>query len=140
MQIFNNNTLHNLFRLCFDGTKNPGEVLMKYLDRKGYSVSEYKQLLITARNTKTISIFYRPQTKVAILIANNKYEHLSKLATPSIDCESLASHLRFLGFIIVTIRNSTSEKLKRNISKIIDQVPDDSYCKYHRYNRTKKDS
>ncbi|CAH4036433.1 uncharacterized protein LOC123711124 isoform X3 [Pieris brassicae] len=115
-------------KITFDGIKNSGEVLVKYLDRKGYSVQEYKEFLITAQNTKTITTYYEPHSKVAILIANDKYEHLSKLATPSIDCESLASNLRNLGFITVIIRNSTSSTLKSNITKVIDLIPEDSYC------------
>ncbi|XP_050680548.1 uncharacterized protein LOC126976310 isoform X1 [Leptidea sinapis] len=110
--------------LVFNVTKKPGEVLLKYLDRRGYSIVQYKQFLKVA----TISTFYKPQSKVALLIANDKYEHLSKLATPTVDCETLQSKLTSLGFITVYINNVSAEDLKKQISKVLQQIPEDSYC------------
>ncbi|CAK1547691.1 unnamed protein product [Leptosia nina] len=115
-------------KITFSETKCPGELLMKLLDRKGYSVPQYKQFLTTALHTKTVLTYYQPQSKVAILIANDNYEHLSKLATPSKDCESLGSSLRNLGFITVSIRNTTSVELKAIIATVIGLIPENSYC------------
>ncbi|XP_045506924.1 uncharacterized protein LOC123703088 [Colias croceus] len=114
--------------ITYNDKKKPGECLLKYLDRKGLTVEQYRQLLATSLNTKTIFTYYKPQSKVAILIANDKYEYLSKLVTPSIDCESLGSNLRNLGFITVSIRNTNSADLKNNITKVIEMIPEDSYC------------
>ncbi|CAK1589672.1 unnamed protein product [Parnassius mnemosyne] len=108
--------------------KKPGEVLMKTLDRRGYTVEQYRQLLTTALNAKTIITYYKPQCKLAILIGNNKYKYLSKLVTPSIDCDSLASNLKGLGFIIITLKNLTAVDLKSNLSRIFESIPEDSYC------------
>ncbi|XP_068624135.1 mucosa-associated lymphoid tissue lymphoma translocation protein 1-like isoform X2 [Battus philenor] len=115
-------------KVIFNENKTPGEVLMKALDRRGYSVHQYKQLLTTALNTKTVSTFYRPHSKVAILIGNDKYKYLSKLVTPSIDCDSLALNLKNLGFIIIILKNMNSSDLKSALSIIFRKVPEDSYC------------
>ncbi|XP_041971430.1 uncharacterized protein LOC121727587 [Aricia agestis] len=114
--------------LNFNDVKKPGEFLIKQLDKKGYSVSQYKKFLTTTLNNKAIFTYYKPQSKVAILIANDKYEHLSKLATPSIDCDSLASKLKVLGFIPIVIKNVTSCSLKGVLKNIISLIPKDSYC------------
>ncbi|CAH0714971.1 unnamed protein product, partial [Brenthis ino] len=114
--------------ISFKESKIPGELLIKYLDRRGCSLQEYKKILNAAQNTKTIITYYQPQSKVAILIANEKYIHLSKLATPCIDCETLASNLRNLGFIVVLIKNTKSATLKEILSCIISKIHEDSYC------------
>ncbi|KAM3962182.1 mucosa-associated lymphoid tissue lymphoma translocation protein 1 [Aphomia sociella] len=105
---------------------NPGELLMKMLYRGGCTVHKFRQLLEAAQTVRPI--YYRPHSKVAILIANDKYTYLSKLATPSIDCDSLSSNLKDLGFIVVTVKNTTSCKLREILSKIMQQIPEDSYC------------
>ncbi|XP_047539440.1 uncharacterized protein LOC125072788 [Vanessa atalanta] len=115
-------------KVPFNDSKKPGELLIKYLDRCGCSLQQYKSLINSALNTKTIITYYHPLSKVAILIANEKYEHLSKLATPSVDCDSLACNLRNLGFITITIKNTKISDLKDMIAKIILTVPEDSYC------------
>ncbi|KPJ09935.1 Mucosa-associated lymphoid tissue lymphoma translocation protein 1 [Papilio machaon] len=114
-------------KLNFQNSKKPGEILMKTLDRHGYSVQQYRQLLTTALNTKTILTYYRPQSKVAILIGNDKYRQLTKLVTPTIDCDSLASNLKKLGFIIVTLKNLTAAELKSYLTRIFQLIPEDSY-------------
>ncbi|XP_014365317.2 uncharacterized protein LOC106716325 [Papilio machaon] len=114
-------------KLNFQSSKKPGEILMKTLDRHGYSVQQYRQLLTTALNTKTILTYYRPQSKVAILIGNDKYRQLTKLVTPTIDCDSLASNLKKLGFIIVTLKNLTAAELKSYLTRIFQLIPEDSY-------------
>lgn len=103
---------------------------MKTLDRRGYSAEQYKNFLLAASQVKTIVTYYRPESKVAILIANDRYQHLSKLATPSIDCDSLAANLKNLGFIVVTIKNTHSRELKEILSKVFQEIPEDSYCKF----------
>nr|XP_026497777.1 uncharacterized protein LOC113401915 isoform X1 [Vanessa tameamea] len=115
-------------KVSFNDSKKPGELLIKYLDRCGCSLQQYKSLINSVLNTKTIITYYHPLSKVAILIANEKYEHLSKLATPSIDCDSLACNLRNLGFITITIKNTKITDLKDMIANIILTVPEDSYC------------
>ncbi|XP_046972691.1 uncharacterized protein LOC124539363 [Vanessa cardui] len=115
-------------KVSFNDSKKPGELLIKYLDRRGFSLQQYKNLINSALNTKTIITYYHPLSKVAILIANEKYEHLSKLATPSIDCDSLACNLRNLGFITITVKNTKIADLKDIIANIILTVPEDSYC------------
>ncbi|OWR45340.1 Mucosa-associated lymphoid tissue lymphoma translocation protein 1 [Danaus plexippus plexippus] len=114
--------------IVFNDKKNPGQLLSKFLDRKGCSLTQYKNYLNKALNTKTIITYYKPQTKVAILLANNKYEHLSKLVTPSIDCDSLASNLKRLGFISIVVINTRSKDCKDILSKIFNVIPEDSYC------------
>ncbi|XP_063834126.1 uncharacterized protein LOC135083321 [Ostrinia nubilalis] len=114
--------------ISFTDNEKPGEVLLKTLDRRGYSLSQYKNFLVSASQVKTIITYYRPQTKVAILIANDKYQRLSKLATPSMDCDSLAANLKNLGFIVVTIKNTHSKELKEILSTVIQEIPEDSYC------------
>ncbi|KAL0810885.1 hypothetical protein ABMA28_010188 [Loxostege sticticalis] len=115
-------------KISFNDTKKPGEVLLKTLDRRGYSAEQYKNFLLAASQVKTIVTYYRPESKVAILIANDRYQHLSKLATPSIDCDSLAANLKNLGFIVVTIKNTHSRELKEILSKVFQDIPEDSYC------------
>ncbi|XP_072946520.1 mucosa-associated lymphoid tissue lymphoma translocation protein 1-like [Epargyreus clarus] len=112
--------------VTYNDSKSPGEQLMKFLDRRGFSVSQFQQLVTNTLNFKVT--YFRPQSKVAILIANDKYEHLSKLITPSIDCESLAVNLKELGFICMIIRNTYSEDLKNILTQVISQIPEDSYC------------
>lgn len=111
----------------FDGPKKPGEVLMKHLHRRDISVQQYRELIKALPKT---SVYYRPRSKVAILIGNEKYLHLSKLATPSVDCNTLASRLKGLGFIVVTLMNTSSSVLKRVLVKLFAAIPEDSYCKY----------
>lgn len=103
---------------------------MKTLDRRGYSLSHYKNFLTAALQVKTIVTYYRPQTKVAILIANDKYEHLPNLATPSMDCDSLAANLKALGFLVVSLKNNTGEEMKSILIKLFSEIPEDSYCKF----------
>lgn len=122
--------LLNIFSIHFDQSKVPGEELLKSLDKNGCTVQKYREFLNKALSTKLIRTYYRPVTKVAVLIANEKYQHLSKLVTPSIDCELLASSFKHLGFIIVTIKNSTSKDLKEILAKVFDLIPENSYCKY----------
>ncbi|KAI8423648.1 hypothetical protein MSG28_012702 [Choristoneura fumiferana] len=112
----------------FDQAKIPGEELLKSLDRNGCTVQKYREFLNKALSTKLIRTYYRPETKVAILIANEKYHHLSKLVTPSIDCDLLASSFKHLGFIVVTIKNTTSNDLKEILAKVFDLIPENSYC------------
>lgn len=109
--------------------KKPGEQLVKALDRAGFSIEHYQKFVTASLNVKTITTYYRPQSKVAILVANDKYMYLSKLATPSIDCDSLATNLKNLGFIVVTIKNTTSENLTTILTNIFDVLEEDSYCK-----------
>lgn len=103
---------------------------MRALDRCGCSLERYKELLATFQ-TKTVIIYYKPRSKVAILIANDRYLHLSKLATPSVDCDSLGDKLKQLGFIVIVIKNTASKVLKEILVKIFNVVPEDSYCKLH---------
>lgn len=102
---------------------------MKYLDRHGCSLQDYKNYVNIALNTKAIKTYYQPSSKIAILIANEKYENLSKLATPSIDCDTLTSSLRDLGFVIVTIKNTRSLNLKLILTQLFSVLCEDSYCK-----------
>lgn len=111
--------------------EKPGEILMKTLDRRGFTAQQFRQFLTTAINTKPIVTYYRPQCKVAVLIGNDKYKHLSKLITPSIDCDSLASNLKSLGFLIVTLKNLSTKDLKTNLLNIFELIPEDSYCKFY---------
>ncbi|KAJ8708742.1 hypothetical protein PYW08_010124 [Mythimna loreyi] len=119
---------YKIVSISFSDSKKPGETLIKALDRSGLSAKQYKQLVTESYNVKTIQTFYKPQSKVAILVANEKYTNLSKLATPSIDCDSLASHLKNIGFIAIKIKNSTSTILKTILSKIFDLLEPNSYC------------
>ncbi|XP_059056304.1 uncharacterized protein LOC131850148 [Achroia grisella] len=115
-------------KISFDDTNKPGELLMKMLYRGGCTVQKFRKLKQAALSIRPIAIYYRPHSKVAILIANDKYTHLAKLATPSIDCDSLSSNLKNLGFIVVTIKNTASCDLREILSKIFSCIPEDSYC------------
>ncbi|CAH0759641.1 unnamed protein product [Diatraea saccharalis] len=115
-------------KITFSDTNQPGEKLMKYLYRRGYNAAQYKQFLATSHQVKTIVTYYKPQAKIAILIANSGYNNLSKLATPSVDCDSLAASLKNLGFIVLTLKNLLSSELKRVLVKLFDVIPEDSYC------------
>ncbi|CAB3220922.1 unnamed protein product [Arctia plantaginis] len=115
-------------KISFSDAKKPGEQLIKLMDRSGFSVEEYKKYVVTSLNVKTITTYYRPQSKVAILVANDKYLYLSKLITPSIDCDSLAEHLQNLGFIVILIKNTTSAKLTSILTNIFDVLEENSYC------------
>ena len=103
---------------------------MKYLDRHGCSLQEYKNYVNIAHNTKAIKTYYEPTLKIAILIANEKYENLSKLATPSIDCDTLASSLRDLGFVTIIIKDTKSVDLKLILTQLFNVISEDSYCKF----------
>ncbi|XP_075986195.1 uncharacterized protein LOC142983191 [Anticarsia gemmatalis] len=114
--------------ITFSDSKKPGEQLLKLLDRAGFSAEHYKKLVTTSQNVKVITTYYKPQSKVAILVANDKYIYLSKLATPSIDCDSIAINLKNLGFTVIIIRNTTSGRLTSILSDIFDVLEENSYC------------
>lgn len=120
-------TLANV-EVRFTQSTAPGEVILKALDRNGCSLQKYRQLLTTALNRRVIKTYYKPEAKVAVLIANDKYQYLSKLITPSIDCDSLATHFKDMGFIVVTIRNTVSKELKDVLAQLFDLIPENSYC------------
>lgn len=61
-------------------------------------------------------------------MANDKYTQLAKLCTPSIDCDSLATHLKNMGFIAIKIKNTSSKHLKIILKKIFNELEEDSYC------------
>ncbi|KAJ0171804.1 hypothetical protein K1T71_012567 [Dendrolimus kikuchii] len=107
--------------ISFKSTENPGELLLKALDRRGYNIKQYSYFL-------TPLLRFKPKSKIAILIANDRYIHLCKLATPSTDCDSLGVSLKNLGFIVVNIRNTSGQELKVLLNRICDLVPEDSYC------------
>ncbi|XP_069355566.1 mucosa-associated lymphoid tissue lymphoma translocation protein 1-like isoform X1 [Maniola hyperantus] len=111
-------------KIEFKGPKRPGEQLLKLLDRRGYTFEQYTNYM----NLVNGLTCYSPESKVAILIANDKYEHLSKLVTPSIDCESLGQILRKLGFITITVKNTKSGEFKDILIKTIGLIPENSYC------------
>ncbi|CAH2986961.1 unnamed protein product [Chilo suppressalis] len=115
-------------KITLDDTNKPGEKLIKYLYRRGYSAAQYKQFLSNSQQVKTIVTYYKPQSKIAILIANSSYNDLSKLATPSVDCDSLAASLKNLGFIVLTLKNTLSSELQNILVKMVDVIPEDSYC------------
>ncbi|XP_026735304.1 uncharacterized protein LOC113499154 isoform X2 [Trichoplusia ni] len=115
-------------RISFTNDKKPGETLIRSLDRWGVSANKYKQFVTASLNVKTISTYYKPQSKVAILVANDQYEYMSKLATPSIDCDSLATHLKTIGFIVIKIKNTISKNLKSILLDIFDLLEENSYC------------
>ncbi|XP_021196856.3 uncharacterized protein LOC110381011 [Helicoverpa armigera] len=115
-------------KITFDRSKKPGETLIKSLDRFGVTAIRYKQYLIASQNVRTITTFYKPHSKVAILVANDKYTQLAKLCTPSIDCDSLATHLKNMGFIAIKIKNTSSKHLKIILKKIFNELEEDSYC------------
>lgn len=114
--------------ITFNETKKPGELLVKYLDRHGCALQEYKNYVNIALNTKAITTYYQPTLKIAILIANEKYENLSRLATPSIDCETLANTLRDLGFVTIIIKDTKSIDLKLILTQLFSVISQDSYC------------
>ncbi|KOB74706.1 Mucosa associated lymphoid tissue lymphoma translocation protein 1, isoform b [Operophtera brumata] len=111
-------------QISFNNDK-PGEQLVKALDRAGCSYERYAKLI---NSLDTIPTFYRPQAKVAIMIANERYTHLANLATPVCDCELLGSILSSLDFIVVIIKNSTSSQLKDALRNVFEMIPEDSYC------------
>ncbi|XP_026748488.2 uncharacterized protein LOC113509369 [Galleria mellonella] len=115
-------------KISFNETSKPGELLMKMLYRGGCTVQNFRRLKEAAENVQSILKYYIPQSKVAILIGNDKYVNLAKLATPSIDCDSLSSNLKNLGFVVVTIKNTASSDLREILSKIFSYIPEDSYC------------
>lgn len=116
--------------ISFLDAGKPGEMLMKQLDRQGYSANQYKQILNSAFITRKAT-FYKPQAKVAILIGNEQYIHLAKLATPATDCDHLGRKLKTLGFTVITLKNITSGVLKNVLVHLLEVVPNDSYCKYY---------
>ncbi|CAH2234641.1 mucosa-associated lymphoid tissue lymphoma translocation protein 1-like [Pararge aegeria] len=111
-------------KIIFEGAKSPGKQLLKCLDRAGRTYDQYTGYLTLVKKES----YYRPQSKVALLIANEKYEHLSTLVTPSIDCESLGKSLRELGFITVLVNNTKSGILKEILIKTLQLIPESSYC------------
>lgn len=115
-------------KIPYTNTTKPGETLVKALDRAGFSVSAYKKLVADSAKVKTITTYYKPKAKIAILVSNDRYTYLSKLATPSIDCDSLATLLKNAGFITIKIKNTTGTQLKLILAKIFDLVEEDSYC------------
>ncbi|XP_023937292.1 mucosa-associated lymphoid tissue lymphoma translocation protein 1 [Bicyclus anynana] len=110
--------------IVFQGQRTAGEELLKNLDRRGHTYEQY----ISYLNLVNRQAYYRPEAKVAILIANEKYEHLSKLVTPSIDCEALGNSIRELDFITVFISNTKSDMLKEILMKTFSLIPENSYC------------
>ncbi|CAG9122238.1 unnamed protein product [Plutella xylostella] len=117
----------DLRNISFLDAGKPGEMLMKQLDRQGYSANQYKQILNSAFITRKAT-FYKPQAKVAILIGNEQYIHLAKLATPATDCDHLGTKLKTLGFTVITLKNITSGVLKNVLVHLLEVVPNDSYC------------
>ncbi|XP_013186701.1 uncharacterized protein LOC106131966 [Amyelois transitella] len=115
-------------RITFNDVQPPGETLMKMLYRQGCTVNQFRQLLSAADSKVNSVIYYRPFAKIAILIANEKYQNLSKLATPSIDCHSLSANLKNLGFTIIMIKNTSSSLLRVILSKLFELIPPDCYC------------
>lgn len=107
--------------ISFENANNPGEHLLKTLDRRGYNIRQYSHFL-------TPLISFKPKSKIAILIANDRYIHLSKLATPSTDCDCLGASLKHLGFIVINLRNVTTNDIKSVLRKICDLIPEESYC------------
>ncbi|KAH9635288.1 hypothetical protein HF086_001944 [Spodoptera exigua] len=116
-------------KITYTNTTKPGETLIKALDRAGISAPSYKKLVADSAKVKTFTTYYKPKAKIAILVANDRYTHLSRLATPSIDCDSLAALLKKAGFIAIKIKNTTGVQLKLILAKIFDLVEEDSYCK-----------
>ncbi|KAF9423677.1 hypothetical protein HW555_001003 [Spodoptera exigua] len=115
-------------KITYTNTTKPGETLIKALDRAGISAPTYKKLVADSAKVKTFTTYYKPKAKIAILVANDRYTHLSRLATPSIDCDSLAALLKKAGFIAIKIKNTTGVQLKLILAKIFDLVEEDSYC------------
>ncbi|KAJ2944852.1 hypothetical protein O0L34_g1745 [Tuta absoluta] len=115
-------------RLQLNQSNCPGKLLIQTLDRRGFDVEQYRQYLKAALSTKIVKTFYKPSLKIAVLIANERYQHLSRLATPSIDCDSLGNHLKDLGFIVVTIKNTRSTDLKEILEDIFTLIAENSYC------------
>lgn len=114
-------------RIAFNNDK-PGEQLVKSLDRSGCSYERYTQLLKSTEDI--IPMLYQPQTKIAVMIANERYTYLADLATPVCDCKLLGDILRDLGFVVFTIMNSTSMELKNALRNVFEMIPEDSYCEY----------
>ncbi|KAL4718357.1 hypothetical protein ACJJTC_004611 [Scirpophaga incertulas] len=114
-------------KLSFTDKKKPGEYLIKTLDRQGFTVDQYKHLVAQASQVKTILTYYKPKAKIAILIANDRYTYLPKLATPSVDCNMLATNLKTLGFIVITLKNTVSINFQTLLIKIIQEIPENAY-------------
>ncbi|XP_026316155.1 uncharacterized protein LOC113227443 [Hyposmocoma kahamanoa] len=115
-------------KIQFTNTTRPGRLLIETLNQLGYNAEQYRNYLATVKNTKIVRTFYQPYSKVAILIANNRYTYLSRLSTPPHDCDSLGSYLKTLGFIVVTVKNTTSNDLKVILNKLFQEIPQNSYC------------
>lgn len=64
------------------------------------------------------------------MIANERYTQLANLATPVCDCVLLSGILSNLGFVVVTLKNTSSMHLKNALRNIFELIPEDSYCKY----------
>lgn len=117
-------------RIQFTSATRPGKLLIETLNQLGYNAEQYRNYLSTVKNTKIVRTYYQPYSKVAILIANNRYLYLSRLSTPPHDCDSLGSYLKTLGFIVVTVKNTKSNDLKVILDKLFQEIPQNSYCKY----------
>lgn len=66
---------------------------------------------------------------MALLIATEEYDHLSKLITPSNDALSLARILKKLGFHVFTLHNLTLVEMRNAISWFYSLLPANAYGK-----------
>ena len=59
----------------------------------------------------------RAEPKIALLIANGKYQHCSQLQSPIPDMELLSNSLKRMGFSVQTLRDASKEQMLDSLSE-----------------------
>ena len=59
----------------------------------------------------------RAEPKIALLIANGKYQNCSQLQSPIPDMELLSNSLKRMGFSVQTLRDASKEQMLDSLSE-----------------------
>lgn len=78
-----------------------------------------------AQATKDISI--GGNDRLAVVIGNNKYQHVSELTTPVNDAKAMQTALEELGFDVLPYFNTKKKELNNIIGTIVKKVKDKKY-------------
>lgn len=102
------------------------------MDKKGYTLRKFQQLLQNCESTKSAAHSTEvkpsnPSLKIALLVANAKYDNWSHLVTPVTDCRAVGNLLKDMGFTIIFIENVTSDQFKKTIIELCSTLSPKSY-------------
>ncbi|XP_077299271.1 uncharacterized protein LOC143920313 [Arctopsyche grandis] len=122
-----------------DANAKNGEELINYFDKKGYTLSQFYKLLkdcdisLTETNSQSGALANqsRPILKIAILVANARYDNWSHLVTPISDCKILADILKSMGFIIFLLTNVNSKQFRESMTELCTIIPTKSYVLFY---------